>query len=554
MSLMITNLVTRCQVPRRASGAKHLAERIVRVAREGFAAECSRQLAARWTASGRVIRIRRLPVQLRLESDRLDDERLARAWAEAFIRALFTSLAYPTGVGPVEIVRAENRAEWLARFIADLLAGNAEGRWEYEEFNACFGLDPVGAVLTLLSEEPAQAAPALLALEEQGALDRLLSRSNELALERLFVIVSNGLGATQERLSLDDLLAVGRYLIGQVALEAGSDQALRRHALRLFLAMSREPGVLARGRWTPRRVWHALMSLKALVEGAVLLTSNDLKALVEGAGSSTLNEWESALATDSLERSGIRLHPVVAEMIAALRAALSTQPRRLTELANLLVQIEALIPASDRSIRNARWAPSDCAGVWLLAGLLDRQGWPQSLLQSSLGASYGPSAITYGLAALALAVLNRFDPEVRGLDPGLALFAGWFEEPDLAGLRRFLAEGSPDARRQLLTAIAGTEAADDQAVTWEAAFDWLAERIIRDFAIRVRGFRQASRKFVVKSFLAVPGNIRVEEKRILVRLESNPFHVALRISSMDEPLEAVSWLGGRRLEFQLEGL
>jgi hypothetical protein len=528
----------------------------------------------------------------------LDDERLARAWAEAFVNALLTSLAYPTGAGPVEIVRAENRAEWLARFIADLLAGNAEGRWEYEEFNACFGLDPIGAVLTLLSEEPAQAAPALLALEEQGALDRLLSRSNELALERLFVIVSNGLGATQERLSLDDLLAVGRYLIGQAALEAGSNQALRRHALRLFLAMSREPSVLASRHWTPRRVWHALMTMKALVELLGLLTSNDLKALGEGAGSSTLNDlkalvegvgslalndlkasvegagslalndlkalvegagslalndWESALATDSLKRSGIRLHPVVAEMIADLRAALSTQPRRLTELANLLVQIEALIPASDRSIPNARWAPSDCAGVWLLAGLLDRQGWPQSLLQSSLGASYGPRAITYGLAALALAVLNRFDPEVRGLDPGLALFAGWVEEPDLAGLRRFLAEGSPDARRELLTAIAGTEAADDQAATWEAAFDWLAERIIRDFAIRVRGFRQASRNFVVKSFLAVPGNIRVEEKRILVRLESNPFHVALRISSMDEPLEAVSWLGGRRLEFQLEG-
>jgi hypothetical protein len=539
MSLGINSLVTRCQVPRRASGATHFAERIARVAREGFAAECSRQLAARWTAAGRVIRIRRLPVRLRLESDQLDSERMARAWAEAFARALLTAMAYPTGAGPVEIIRAESRAEWLARFIADLLAGNAEGRWEYEEFIACFGLDPIGAVLTLLSEEPAESVPVLLVLDEQGALDRLLSRSNELALERLFVIVSQGLGASRERLTLDDLLAVGSYATTLTALEAGSDRALRRQALRLFLAMAREPGVLASGHWTPRRIWHALMTLKALVE------------LI---GSLHLNEWESGLSADSREQIGYRLHPVVVEMIAEVRAALSTQPHRLTQLADLLVQIEPLIPASDRSIRNVQWVTSDYAGVWLLAGLLERQGWPQSILQSSLGASHGPRAVTYGLAALALAVLNRFDPEIRGLDPGLALFAGWFEEPDLAGLCSFLAEGSSDARRKLLAAIAGTEADDQQAATWDSTFDFLAGQIIRDFAIRVRGFREASRNFVVKSFLAVPGSIRVEETRILVRLDANPFHVALHISSMDEPLDGVSWLGGRRLEFQLEGL
>jgi hypothetical protein len=41
---------------------------------------------------------------------------------------------------------------------------------------------------------------------------------------------------------------------------------------------------------------------------------------------------------------------------------------------------------------------------------------------------------------------------------------------------------------------------------------------------------------------------------ISVVLAPSPYHVALHISGMDDPLPSVSWMGGRRLEFHLLGL
>src|SRR5690349_6367542 len=90
---------------------------IDRVAGVQLPAACAQALSARWTAQPSIVRIRRLLVKLRLAGSAVGDEQIARAWAEAIAEALYKSLAYPAGAGPVEIVRAENRAEWLSRFI-----------------------------------------------------------------------------------------------------------------------------------------------------------------------------------------------------------------------------------------------------------------------------------------------------------------------------------------------------------------------------------------------------------------------------------------------------
>jgi hypothetical protein len=48
--------------------------------------------------------------------------------------------------------------------------------------------------------------------------------------------------------------------------------------------------------------------------------------------------------------------------------------------------------------------------------------------------------------------------------------------------------------------------------------------------------------------------VLVEDKRLLVVLDANPWAVALHISGADEALEGVEWLGRRPVEFVLEGL
>jgi hypothetical protein len=46
----------------------------------------------------------------------------------------------------------------------------------------------------------------------------------------------------------------------------------------------------------------------------------------------------------------------------------------------------------------------------------------------------------------------------------------------------------------------------------------------------------------------------IDDERIHVTLQPNPFHVALHLSGVDEPVDSVTWLDNRRLQFQLEGL
>jgi hypothetical protein len=491
-------------------------------------------------------------VRLRLASDQLDSEPLARTWAAAFVQALRLALAQPTGASAVEVVRAESRAAWLAMVISDLLVGTAAQHWEYEEFQAYFGLRTAEAVLTLLSQEPSEAVPTLAELEAHGRLDRLLAVCDDLALEQLFEVIAHGHGgATESRLSVQDVLTVGQLALSHAASLGRAGLASREQALRLFLALIHAPGWQRSPRWSPRRVWHALTALEVLAE----LTRPDEST-----------EWGPAFAMLSpVERLGRSLPAVVLGVLeevrtlvqphAHLHRSVSTPPL-LTEVAEVLRGLRSLVPSATRDVgAGARWISSDCAGLFLLVGLLARWGWPRSLLQSTLGALHGPRAITYGLAGLGLALLARASEVPSQLDPGLALFAGWLEAPDLAGLRRFFAAGSAAERRELLSTLIGEVASHaGPSETWPATFKSLADYVLREFAGRVRGFRRASPAFIVKHFLALPGRIRVEEGRLCVCLDTSPFHVALHLSGMDEAVEAVSWLGGRRVEFQLAGL
>jgi hypothetical protein len=227
------------------------------------------------------------------------------------------------------------------------------------------------------------------------------------------------------------------------------------------------------------------------------------------------------------------------------------------KLGQLMAELRPLVVSTVGQEKNkgVRLVSSDYASLLLLVGLLQRLEWPQSILHLTFGATHGLRAITYIFAGLGLAMLNRFGEKPLQLDPGLALFAGWVDEPDLAGLQRFFTLGTPIERQTLLTEIfPKREVLEKDAESWGATLDCMVELATREFASRVRGFRQASRSFIVKHFFALPGRIRVEDSRLVITLDPSPFHVALHLSGWDETVDDVRWLGGRRLEFQLEGL
>ena len=91
---------------------------------------------------------------------------------------------------------------------------------------------------------------------------------------------------------------------------------------------------------------------------------------------------------------------------------------------------------------------------------------------------------------------------------------------------------------------------DNADKDWQSIFDLLAAKLMREFAGQIRGFRQA-RRSTVRSFLARPGRIRIEPDQVVVFPGPSPFNVALHISGVDQPIHELSWLGGRRLVFEL---
>jgi hypothetical protein len=542
MSVNIGRFVTRCKAPRQAGISSDLLERVVR---QDFARESVRQLRSRPNLPFQIIRINRLLVRLTLPAGKLDQEILARAWAAAFVRELLNSITSRESNSAIGIVLMETRTDWLVKVISELLSGPISLRWEYEEFGHVLDLPTAEAIVAIFRSEPSEIVPVLLSFEKQNRLHLLLARLGELELDQLFTVIADFIGESGAALEIVDLLEIAD--LAKTHGVARTSFANRREALRLFLKLSLLGKRHDSSSWTPRIVLHSLMALEALVE----LTQSSSPA-----------NWVEDLTPEALAQHRSHGFGPVVDVLAKIRVVALQRKQNgealtLESLAQLVSDISPIPKLSTPgSESKTQWIASNCAGLLLLIGLLNRLQWPQRILYLSLASRYGPRLITYFLTALAIRILG--DPlDTDRIDPAVALLAGWTDPPvaDLTGLQKFLFGASDAERMELLRHF--TENDNDfkpVEASWDHVFDSLATILLREFAARIRGFRQASPSSIVKSFFRQSGRICIDDKKLLVILESNPFHIALHISSMDESVESVSWLAGRRVEFQLAGL
>src|SRR5262245_14358403 len=114
MGVAIEKLVIRCRTSPRHAAVGGIADR---VARQRLATELTQFVGPALSRQPRVVRIRRLSVKLEIAAEEFSEETLAAAWARAITRALFEALAYPSGSGPVQIVRADSPAAFRAAFL-----------------------------------------------------------------------------------------------------------------------------------------------------------------------------------------------------------------------------------------------------------------------------------------------------------------------------------------------------------------------------------------------------------------------------------------------------
>ena len=261
MSLTIERFATQCRVSPRARIDRAQIEGTVRA---GVAQECGRALAG-WERDGAVVRIRRLKVAVSLAARDFASDRAAEIWAAALAAALRRVLSGVAG----ETVRAPGRAEWLGRYLAEVLAGTAAGRWEYAEF--ADGENSGGtatAILAALARESAVAPAALAWLWENGRLDSLLAAFHERELAALCVLLG---GATPcdaaesgEALSPRNLAQIAAAARRLTPPQNGARLGTRRRAIRLYLALHREGAAF----FAAEDLHRALLMLDALLDPA----------------------------------------------------------------------------------------------------------------------------------------------------------------------------------------------------------------------------------------------------------------------------------------------
>ena len=565
MTLTIDKLCVRGKIPGRLNVDRTLIDRVGRVE---FPIECGRQLNRPWPVQTRVTRIRQLRTRVSIPAAQLRADTLAKAWTAAFLRDLFAILTHSNGA---EVLQFESRAEYLSAAIRDLLNGVTTHRWAYEEFERLFDIGTSEAILILLAREHSEIVPILLILEEWGLLDRLLAIWNEPALERFFSIVAVETGTGDKRPSIEDLIIVAQLLLEHRHLHSEMELAGDQSLVATKIALKFSLGLARKSDWRTVRIVSPQTIARALrMLGAVLETEHsedrtlagpavDIRNMIVAAGSENQTAFTKLLDRLRLiagSRTQINLLIEFWNIIAAGNLENRTM---LTELLEQLVPItrqQAPVANTQNGqdrILETRWRSTDCAGQFLLIRVLDELGWEDRLSRSSLSATCGKRLLTYILAGVASAVLNRFDEEPAYLDAGVALFSGWIDQPNLGGFRGFLASGSVETRRDLLRELLGEEAIEECSINWLSCFEALANHLIQEFTNHIRCFGKPSRSFVVKNFVALPGRIRIEETRLLVVFTSSPLHVVLHLSGLDDPVEAVSWLGGRRIEFRAEG-
>ena len=77
----------------------------------------------------------------------------------------------------------------------------------------------------------------------------------------------------------------------------------------------------------------------------------------------------------------------------------------------------------------------------------------------------------------------------------------------------------------------------------------LAQGCYRWLGRQLKGYDMASAKSLFRAFVETSGRVKVEEERIVVRLDRRSHNPILREAALDRDVPPIPWLGNRRLCF-----
>lgn len=154
-----------------------------------------------------VWRIRELKTDCSVETSVPSDDLIARNWAEDL--ALRIAAVLRQGEQSESILCFENRAAYLAQFILDVAAGQAWGKWYYEEFESLRSLSLSQAVGETFVREPEEAADVVLRLASAQRLEGIVGAVTESDARKIYQTVFKDAAGAR---AADENLWVGRLL------------------------------------------------------------------------------------------------------------------------------------------------------------------------------------------------------------------------------------------------------------------------------------------------------------------------------------------------------
>src|SRR5262245_17891531 len=135
MQARIGHIHIRYRAPRASTAASAALPALGRVASEGIASACDRALGRVFEEDPIVYVVRKVTARIAVLAPRAAlESRLADQWGECLCRSVVRTIAKGEDGG--NLVRFDNQAEFVARFLTDFIAGGVWESWYYGAFRA----------------------------------------------------------------------------------------------------------------------------------------------------------------------------------------------------------------------------------------------------------------------------------------------------------------------------------------------------------------------------------------------------------------------------------
>jgi hypothetical protein len=459
--------------------------------------------------------IRRLDVDVGLNAAASDDV-VVGGWA----RQLSQSLSHKLDPEDPDVVRFDDRASYLARYIVERAAGTADTKWYFRLSRGLRMLPASAAIRTALTDDPAEGRRALQLLASSDLI-RVASTLSEADAGRVLeVVAASGIGdADRERL-LDAWLSSSAAAVGNAA---GA-------ALPAFVAYSRAGD----GGPDAARTSLALAAFAQRSRELAPPAREDLLAAFAGADYASLVRSEGVAAAE-------RLAPL-----------LGWPPDSLRRIAGAT--------SSDQD-RDADWRHTPFGGVFLLLPRVAELPLPDV---------DNPELLRLWVLIKCFGTERAFpvfaDPLVRellGVDEGLSAeaFVKWQARVPRAAFDRLDATlGEEEHRRgnsdvlkpgdltylDLPTTLRASRARDRRVAA-------ASQRVLRNFAWRLPGFSASSFRHLFDNFLDCPAKLRMQPHMRVVALGRAPLSLVLNLTGTGRDSFICPWLDDDPIQLFPEG-